>query len=234
MFSQPQETLIVDMVLQNNAIRLREIQQRVVQDNVNFEGINSVSLSTIDRVLQRNRIRMKQVYRVPFERNSERVKELRFQYVQRVFELDSMERPHEYIFVDEAGFNLAKRRRRGRNIIGQRAIVEVPGQRGGNVTLCAAISNHGVLHRHATLGPYNTEHLLTFLGGLQVALFERERQDHQQAEDSVYVVIWDNVNFHRGVRIREWFNINQSFINVCLPPYSPFLNPIEEFFSAWR
>lgn len=57
--------------------------------------------------------------------------------------MDSMERPHEYIFVDEAGFNLAKRRRRDWNIIGQRAIVEVHGQRGGNVTLCAAISNGG-------------------------------------------------------------------------------------------
>lgn len=82
MFSQQQEALIVDMVLQNNAIRLREIQERVVEDNANFEGMNSVSLSTIDRVLKRNRLRMKQVYRVPFERNSERVKELRCQYVQ--------------------------------------------------------------------------------------------------------------------------------------------------------
>jgi len=64
-----------------------------------------------------------------------------------------LERPHEFIFVDEAGFNLARRRRRGRNIIGQRAVVEVPGQRGVNVTLCAALSNQGVLHHHATLGP---------------------------------------------------------------------------------
>lgn len=70
------------MVLQNNLIRLREIQQRVEEDNENFEGINSVSLSTIDRVLKRNLISLKQVYRVPFERNSERVKELRYQYVQ--------------------------------------------------------------------------------------------------------------------------------------------------------
>lgn len=46
---------------------------RVVEDNLNFKGINSVSLSTIDRVLQ--------VYRVPFKRNSERVKDLRHQYV---------------------------------------------------------------------------------------------------------------------------------------------------------
>ena len=80
MFSQQQETIIVNMVLQNNLIRLREIQQRVEEDNVNFEGINSVSLSTIDRVLKRKSL--KQAYRVPFERNSERVKELRYQYVQ--------------------------------------------------------------------------------------------------------------------------------------------------------
>ncbi len=82
MFSQQQETIIVNMVLQNNLIRLREIQQRVEEDNVNFEGINSVSLSTIDHVLKRNLISLKQAYRVPFERNSERVKELRYQYVQ--------------------------------------------------------------------------------------------------------------------------------------------------------
>lgn len=70
------------MVLQSNAIRLREIQQRVIEDNVNFDGINSVSLSTIDRVLTRNRLSMKQVYRVPFDRNSARAKDLRYQYVQ--------------------------------------------------------------------------------------------------------------------------------------------------------
>lgn len=50
LFSQ-QEALIVDMVLQNNAIQLCEMQQRVIEDNVNFDGINSVSLSTVDRVL---------------------------------------------------------------------------------------------------------------------------------------------------------------------------------------
>lgn len=82
MFSQQQENIIVNMVLQNNLIRLREIQQRVEEDKVNFEGINSVSLSTIDRVLKRNLISLKQAYRVAFERNSERVKELRYQYVQ--------------------------------------------------------------------------------------------------------------------------------------------------------
>ncbi|XP_049340786.1 uncharacterized protein LOC125804931 [Astyanax mexicanus] len=234
MLSPRQETLIVDMVRQNNSVKLCEIQQKIIDDHVDFEGITSISISTIDRVLKRNRMRMKQLYRVPFERNSERVKEQRFHYVQRVFQLDSSEQPHEYIYMDEAGFNLTKRRRRGRNVIGQRAIVTVPGQRGGNVTLCAAISNHGVLHHHATLGPYNTQHLLTFLSDLRDIVLGFQQQDHEQTEHPVYVIVWDNVSFHHAVQVREWFTRNQEFLNVFLPPYSPFLNPTEEFFSAWR
>ena len=59
-----------------------------------------------------------------------------------------------------------KRRRRCRNVIGQRAIVEVPGQRGGNITVCVAMNHHGILHRHAHLGAYNTARLISFLDGL--------------------------------------------------------------------
>ncbi|XP_047662723.1 uncharacterized protein LOC125140009 [Tachysurus fulvidraco] len=149
---------------------------------------------------------------------------------QRVFEMDSMERPHEYIFVDEAGFNLAKRRRRGWKIIGQHAIVEVPGQHGGNVTLCAAISNGGFSTIMQPLGHITLTIFLHFWVVFRMFCL----QDHQQAVHPVYVVVWDNVSFHRGVRIPEWFNINQRFMKVCLPPYSTFLNAIEEFFSAWR
>ncbi len=65
--------------------------------------------------------------------------------------MDGAAQPHEFIFIDEAGFDLSKTRRRGRNVIGQRAIVHVPGQRGGNITLCAAISLRGLLHHHAKL-----------------------------------------------------------------------------------
>ncbi|KAI4880857.1 hypothetical protein NFI96_024791, partial [Prochilodus magdalenae] len=45
----------------------------------------------------------------------------------RVMELEADRTPHEPIYVDEAGFNLAKTRRRGRNIIGKRATINVPG-----------------------------------------------------------------------------------------------------------
>ncbi len=149
-------------------------------------------------------------------------------------EFDGRDTLHEYIFIDEAGFNLTKRRRRGRNIIGRCAIVEVPGQRGGNVTLCAAISHHGVLHHHATLGPYNTQHLLDFLNRLYGSIIQHEAREPGWAEQPQYVVIWDNVSFHRAVLVRYWFNGHPRFSNMFLPAYSPFLNPIGGVFSAWR
>lgn len=77
-------------------------------------------------------------------------------------ELDAAVNHHKYIFVDEAGFNLAKTRRRGRNLIGQRATIQVPGQRGGNISMCAAISEDGVVGCRPVLGSYNTEHLIVF------------------------------------------------------------------------
>ncbi|KAK1791443.1 hypothetical protein P4O66_013454 [Electrophorus voltai] len=64
----------------------------------------------------------------------------------------------ECIFLDEAWFSLMKRKRRGHNIIGCHAIVEVPGHHGGNVDICAYISNHGLLHCHVNLWPSSTDH----------------------------------------------------------------------------
>ncbi|KAK0153012.1 hypothetical protein N1851_005311 [Merluccius polli] len=194
LFTGEQETAIVNLVLANNKIRLREIQSHIIQNNTTFNNIQ-----------------------------------------QGVLEMDAHAIPHEYIFIDEAGFNLAKTRRRGRNIIGHRAIIDVPGQRGGNITMCAAISNaHGVLHRHANLGPYNTAHMLTFLDRLHNILIPPERIDDADHQRNRYVVVWDNVSFHRAAPVQNWFADHPPFLVQYLPPYSPFLNPIEEFFSAWR
>ncbi len=60
-------------------------------------------------------------------------------------ELDADDDHHKFIYLDEAGFNLAKTRRRGWNLIYQRATIQVPGQRGANITMCAAISEDGVV-----------------------------------------------------------------------------------------
>lgn len=55
-----------------------------------------------------------------------------------------------------------------------------------------------------------------------------------RADLPVYVVIWDNVSFHRSALIREWFDAHPRMAMLVLPPYLPFFNPIEEFSSALR
>ena len=92
-------------------------------------------------------------------------------------ELEANQAPHEFIYVDEAGFNLSKRRRRGRNIIGKRATVVVPGQRGANITMCAAMANAGLLLQKCQVGPYNTERLLAFLNDLHQRLVPEQDQE---------------------------------------------------------
>lgn len=69
-----------------------------------------------------------------------------------MMELDADENHHKFLFLDEAGFNLAKTRR---NFIGQRATIQVPGQRGANITMCAAISEDGVVGHRPRIGSYN-------------------------------------------------------------------------------
>jgi hypothetical protein len=72
----------VNMVISNNSTRLRQLQHHIIIDNTTFSNINRVSLSGLGRLLKCHQIRMKQLYRVPFERYSDRVKQLRYEYVQ--------------------------------------------------------------------------------------------------------------------------------------------------------
>ena len=152
-------------------------------------------------------------------------------FLKRAMELEASENEHAFIFVDEAGFNLAKTRRRGRNLIGKRATIDVPGQRGANITMCAAISNDGLQLQKAGIGPYNTERLIAFIDELYERLTARE-VDRQNLP--TYVIVWDNVAFHHSRQVTGWFAAHPRMMSLFLPPYSPFLNPIEELFSAWR
>ncbi|KAL3970543.1 lutropin subunit beta [Sarotherodon galilaeus] len=208
LFTQQQELAVVDLVRADNAIRLHQLRKTILADRQVFNNINHVSITTIRRILGKHSITMKQLYR-------------------RILAMDGAAQPHEFIFIDEAGFDLCKTRRRGRNLIGQRAIVHVPGQRGGNITLCAAISLRGLLHHHAKLGPYNSQHILTFLDALHNIVVQNSPDQPR------FVEIWDNVSFHRAALVQAWFS-NHNQLEVVYLPYSPFLNPIEEFFSAWR
>lgn len=68
-FTPQQEQDICDIVVANNAFTLRESQSATLEDNGVFQNINSVSICTIGRVLKGHQMTMKQLYKVPSERN---------------------------------------------------------------------------------------------------------------------------------------------------------------------
>ena len=133
-------------------------------------------------------------------------------------EIEARQTPHIFIFVDEAGFNLAKTRRRGRNVIGKSATVDVPGQRGANITMSAAISSDGLLLHKSLIGPYNTEHLISFLDDLCGRVVSGEERVAVGRNRLMFVIVWDNVAFHHSRAVTEWFAAHPWTVSLFLPP----------------
>ncbi len=77
-----QEQAVVDLVRARNDIRLTEICQHILDNEDMFNNVGSISLQTIARILKRHQVSIKQLYHVPFERNADRVKQMRTAYVQ--------------------------------------------------------------------------------------------------------------------------------------------------------
>ncbi len=80
------------------------------------------------------------------------------------------------------------------------------------------------------IGPYNT---LAFLNTLYRDLIPKQERGLVRTHLPNYVVVWDNASFHRTNIVKDWFAALERMTVEFLPSYSPFLNPIEEFFSAW-
>lgn len=70
------------MVVVNTAVAPREVQSATLEDNDVIQNINSVNISKIDRFVEKTQMTTRQLYKVPFERDVDRVKELWHQYAQ--------------------------------------------------------------------------------------------------------------------------------------------------------
>lgn len=122
------------------------------------------------------------------------------------------------IYVDEAGFNLAKTRRQGRNVIAKRATADVPDQRGANITMCAAISSAGLVLQKIQIGPHNTERLLLFLDDLYQQLVPEAEREQVGGNMRTFVIAWGNVAFHHSHAITNWFTAHPRMVCLFLPP----------------
>jgi transposase len=129
------------------------------------------------------------------------------------------------IFVDEVGFNVSMRARRGRSLRGTPATHVVPSLRTRNISVCCAMNTTGILFYEAKTRAYNGAFFQEYLTHLTEAIQNRELTNA--------TIIMDNVPFHHSGAAREIIE-NAGHSLAFLPPYSPFLNPIENMFSKWK
>lgn len=135
-----------------------------------------------------------------------------------------------HVYVDEQGYNLHVRRQRGRALAGHRAHNLTLAPRGPRVTLIAALSPAGFIY-HAFVVPdgkkkrgCNAEDFSNFLRGLG-----------PRARGAVLIL--DNAKIHHAKELEaDWKALEKTYgiTRQYLPPYSPFLNPIEYAFNTLK
>jgi transposase len=127
------------------------------------------------------------------------------------------------VFVDESGCNLALTPRYGWAPRGERAVAQVPRNRGPNTTVLAALTPEGLQGSMIVEGAANTEVFLIYLDKVLCPSLHAGQ-----------TVVMDNLNVHRATAVRERIEARGCQL-VYLPAYSrPAFNPIEEAFSKLK
>jgi len=181
-----------------------------------------VSQSTIRRISIKHRLSYKQIVDIPIERNSASNKQARYDYVGWATGAGGID-IERTVWLDEAGFHTHMRRNRGRSRIGTKAIHHIQGGiRGANLTVIGAMhARLGVVHFSSHLGGTNTDKFVNFMQQLCNRLA------------GPHTIILDNASIHKHVDIIRVATTAGHTIRF-LPPYSPFLNPIEEVWAQWK
>ena len=185
----------------------------------------SVSVSTINRCLKEFHYSLKILTIVPERRNSDNTIEQRFIYAQE-FNSKLLEAEGDnFVFIDEVGFNVSSRTRQGRSLAGTSAYVNVKAIKSRNISVIAAMNKYGMVLYKINRRPVNGEDFKDYLKELANMCCSMEINDP--------CFILDNARIHhyRGLdEVVESLKLKLMY----LPPYSPFLNPIENVFSKWK
>lgn len=131
------------------------------------------------------------------------------------------------IFVDEAGFNATLIRGEGWSKKGNESVVKTKYKRALNITILAGISYNGLENISAKIvkGGTNGKIFADYLGLIFKTL------DDTNAPPQFFVM--DNASIHKAKEVKALFEGSRHRI-ALLPPYSPFLNPVEECFSKLK
>ena len=155
--------------------------------------------------------------RIPAERNSNQNITVRRIFAQAVVR----KAESRLFFLDETGFNLHSGTRYGYSAIGTTPHDTHPGNHDQNLSVLACIGCNGIVHSELKDGAYDGTAFGSILTEL-LPLLPRES-----------ILIMDNAKFHKRADIRHQLESAGQLVKY-LPPYSPQLNPIEEFWAVLK
>lgn len=205
---------LVDIVDEDCTLTLHAINQELKRRLPRKPQIHD---RTVGRALDGMLVSLKLTRRLPADRNRPDVINSRFEYANWFLNTGVI---GHCIFIDECGYNIWTARSYGRATQGERAYRQVCGQRGRNVTCILAVSPRtGLVHHSAEIGGMNAQGFANFLN----ATYQR-----LPANGNIYF-IYDNAPAHRNAN-----NPGPNCELKPLPPYSPFLNIVEEAISSFK
>jgi transposase len=183
------------------------------------------STTTINRILGDFNFSIKRVSIQPEQRNDSLAIERRAQYANHFMEVLSTIPDGNILYLDEVGFCVSMRTRRGRSIRGSPAVITVPSIRTRNISVCACVSKLTTVSYMVSHRPFNTE---SFVDYMKLLCDKLERDGKTGVK-----IVADNVAFHKSLAVKSLIE-SKGHSMLFLPPYSPFLNMIENLFSKWK
>lgn len=126
------------------------------------------------------------------------------------------------VFLDETGVSTNLTRRYGRAEKGKRCVASVPHGHWQTSTFIAALRQDGLEAPWLLDGPMNGEAFLQYI-----------RQVLGPTLQPCDIVVADNLSSHKVAGVRAAIEARGAIL-LFLPPYSPDLNPIENFFARLK
>ncbi|CEP18536.1 hypothetical protein [Parasitella parasitica] len=223
-FSPMDHNMGEDALDKNNKIIYKRKNIKFKKEKLRDQFDLSVSVITIWRTIVKNiGFTIKRTKPVEEKRNDPTTLQKRRDFILKLAK-DGIAYDKNCIFDNEAGFNANFIRGEGWSKIGEEGTVTTRSERALNLSILAAILYQGVERVYAKIVRGGTT------GSIFATLIQNIIDTLDKSNAPVQYFIMDNASIHGTPEVKRVFN-NSRHKYVFLPPYSPFLNAIEECFS---
>lgn len=231
--------VILECIDENPSVVLDEVMKKLKQI---FTELKVSKTTLFDFVKRHCNLSLKKARFQPIDRNSEEKIQERLDWI-RKWDKTDMDFTRNCVFLDESAFHINLKRSMAWSKKGTPAVVTVPKTRATTTTILGAISAEGLIKCSLRLPqpPSNrkrkrgdgighiskgtvTGHYISFL---KATMDEMDRYPHMKG----HYLVMDNAPIHTSEDIAKYVE-SRGYRCAYLPPYSPELNPIEQFWSV--